>query len=75
MKTCVRETRDLQRDVVKLREQSNWRRLGSSRRSRRETEPITQEKITKEKINLEKINQEKINQETEYIKIPAEAVH
>ena len=34
---------------------SKWRHPGSSRRSRKETEPITQEKI---------------NQETEYINIP-----
>ena len=39
---------------------SKWRRPESSRRSRRETKPSTQEKIT----------QEKINQETECIKIP-----
>ena len=40
--------------------ESTWRRPGSSRRSRREAEPVTQEKIT----------QEKINPETEYIQVP-----
>ena len=45
--------------------ESKLRSPGSSRRSRRETEPITQEKTT----------QEKTNKETEYIKIPAESIH